>query len=151
MKKLKNPVKTVNWICAALMVVLLVLQFMPFWSIDGEGVSLLGYWGFPDDHSNLTSWLDSTLGGFNINEIVFWIIFVAALCVVGAIICLKNSDKIMALLLPAGTGLLGLLFCICEPSFRLGQVWILHLLLFLLLLVLPIAVFAIKAQGKIEE
>lgn len=147
MKKLKNPVKTVNWICALLMAILLILQFTPFWNVDGEGISLLGYWGFPDDHSNLTSWLDDTLGGFNINEIVFWILFVVILCVAGLIVCMKNSDKHMALLLPAGVGLLGILFCICEPSFRLGQMWVLHLILYLALLALSVVSLVAHVKG----
>lgn len=151
MKKLKNPVKTANRLCALLMMLLLILQFTPFWSVDGEGTSILGYWGFPHDHNNLTSWLDDTLGGFMIEEIVFWIISIFAICIIGVIVCLKNSEKWAALLVPAGAGLLGLMFCLCEPAFRQGLVWVLYLLLYLLLLAVPAMVWIMKRQRRIEE
>lgn len=151
MKKLKNPVKTANRLCALIMLLLLILQFTPFWNVDGEGISLLGYWAFPDDHNNLSSWLKDTLGGFDINEIVFWIMFVVAFCVIGVIVCLKNSQKGAVLIIPAGTGILGVLFCICEPAFRQGQVWGLHLLLCLLLVAVPVLVWIIQSRGNFEE
>ena len=151
MKKLKNPVKTVNWICALLMALLLILHVTPFWSVEGEGISLLDYWCFPDDHSNLTSWLDDSLGGFDISEIVFWILFIVIFCVVGIYVGIKNREKVMGHLVPAGIGFLGILFCICEPAFRMGQVWVLHLILYLALLVLPAISLAARAKGVTED
>lgn len=151
MKKLKNPVKTANRLCALIMLLLLILQFTPFWNVDGEGISLLGYWAFPDDHNNLSSWLKDTLGGFDINEIVFWIISIFAICIIGVIVCLKTSEKWAALLAPTGAGLLGLMFCFCEPAFRQGLVWVLHLLLYLLLLAVPAMVWIMKHHRRIEE
>lgn len=141
---MKNSTKTLNLACMLLMAVLVLLQFTPYWSVDGEGVSLMGYLGFPNDHSNLSSWLNSTIpGGFTINEIVSWILFTAALCIAGVILCLKYREKISAALVPAGAGLLGILFCVNEPAFRLGRLWVLYLLLYCVILILAVGNFVL--------
>ena len=41
-----NPVKVGNLLCALLMALLVVLQFVPFWNVEGEGISAMGYLGF---------------------------------------------------------------------------------------------------------
>ena len=41
MKK-KNPIKGLNLLCAVLMAVLLVLQFVPFWTVEDTQVSIGG-------------------------------------------------------------------------------------------------------------
>ena len=145
---MKNPTKTVNLVCVLLMAVLVLLQFTPYWSVDGEGVSLMGYLGFPDDHSNLSSWLNSSIpGGFNINEIVFWVFFTAVLCIAGVILCLKFRESAAAALVPAAAGILGILFCVIEPAFRLGNLWVVYLLLYVALLALSL----VPITGLVKE
>lgn len=140
-----NPVKVGNLLCALLMALLVVLQFVPFWNVEGEGISAMGYLGFPDDHSNLTSWLNQSVeGGFEINQIVGWVFFGTVACIVGVILCVKYREKAPAALMPVMAGILGLLYCATEPAFRMGSVWVLHLVLYILLLGLAVMVLAAK-------
>ena len=148
----KNPVKTVNLLCAAVMILLVLMQFLPFWTVEDTGVSVMGYMGFPDDHSNLTSWLDDTVsGGFVINNLVGWFFFTTALSIVGSVLCIRYREKSLIALLPAACGIVGILYCASEPAFRLGQGWILQLLLYCLLLVLPVLSILHWAKGLINE
>lgn len=151
MKKLKeNTVKTGNLLCALLMALLVVLQFVPFWNVEGEGISTMGYLGFPDDHSNLSSWLNSGIaGGFNINEIVGWVFFGTVACIAGTVLCIKFREHKAAALMTGIAAVLGILFCIMEPAFRMGSVWVLHLVLYILLLGLAVLIFA-SAGEKTE-
>lgn len=146
MKKRKvNPVKLGNLLCALVMAVLVVLQFVPFWHVDGEGISTMGYLGFPDDHNNLSSWLNSSIaGGFSINQIVGWVFFGTVACIVGVILCVKFRENAPSALMSAVAGIIGILFCVTEPAFRMGSLWGLHLVLYILLLGLAAAVFALN-------
>jgi len=136
-KLLRNPIKTINIVCVLLMTVLVLMQFLPFWTVEGETISVMHYMGFPDEHNNLTSWLDDTVaGGFAINNLVGWFFFTVALSIVGAVLCIKNWDKPLAGLLPGICGVVGIAYCVSEPAFRLGQTWVVQLLLYILLLAL---------------
>lgn len=143
MKKLKeNPRVVLNLMMALVMGLLAVLQFLPFWYVEGEGISPMGYLGFPDDHSGLTSWLASSVPGYNINQIVFWIFFITAFCITGVILCIRFREKTAPALVPVTVFVLGILYWISSPVFRLGSVWVLHLVVYLLLLGLAAAAFA---------
>lgn len=150
MKKWKaNPVKIGNLLCAFVMAVLVVLQFVPFWNVAGEGVSLMGYLGFPDDHNNLTTWLNEAIeGGFVINQIVFWVFFTTVACIVGVILCVRFREYKAPALEAGVAAVLGILFCITKPAFRMGSLWVLHLVLYILLLGLAAAVFAVKRKPE---
>ena len=149
MKKQKTNITLIlNLLMALVMVLLTVLHFTPFWNVDGESISLMGYLGFPDDHSNLTSWLNSSIeGGFLINQIVFWVFFPAVFSVVGSILCIRFRGHVAPASVSLLTSVLGILFCILSPAFRLGTVWGLHLALNLLLLVLAATAF-FTAAGR---
>lgn len=142
MKKLKeNPKVILNLMMALVMGLLAVLQFLPFWHVEGEGISPMGYLGFPDDHSNLTSWLASSVAGYNINQIVFWIFFITAFCVAGVILCIRFREKTAPAVIPVIVFALGILYWTISPVFRMGTLWVLHLGLYLLLLGLAAAAF----------
>lgn len=151
---LKNPTKSMNLICALLMALLVLLQFMPFWTVDGETVSVMHYMGFPDEHNNLSSWLDGTVsGGFMINDLVAWFFFTVVLAIVGVVLCIKYREKALVALIPSACGIVGVLYCINEQAFRLGQTWVLQLLMYILLLALAVCnlVFMVKGLSNQEE
>ena len=148
MKKLKsNTTLALNLLMALVMALLTILHFTPFWHVDGQSVSLMGYLGFPDNHSALTFWLDSRIdGGFLINQIVFWVFFPAVFSAAGAILCIRFREHTAPALMAVLVSVLGILFCILSPAFRLGTVWGLYLALYLLLLSLAAGAFLTAAS-----
>ena len=86
-KLLANSNKILNYVCAVLLLVLLVTQFLPFWACDckdcnGEDISISEYVWFPDEHKKgLTQTLKDTYDkDFELNDLVLTpiVILVAA-------------------------------------------------------------------------
>jgi len=148
MKKLRsNSTLVLNLLMALVMALICVLHFTPFWNADGHTVSMMGYLGFPDDHSALTSWLDSRIdGGFAINRIVFWVFFPCVFSAVGTVLCVRFREHTAPAWMAAAVSVLGILFCILRPAFRLGTLWGLYLALYLLLLALAAGAFVTAAS-----
>jgi hypothetical protein len=148
MKKRKpNTTLALNLLMALVMTLIAVLHFTPFWNAEGHSVSLMGYLGFPDKHNALTAWLNSSIaGGFEINQIVFWAFFPAVFSAAGTILCLRFREKTAPALMALLVSVLGILFCILSPAFRLGTVWGLYLALYLLLLSLAAGAFLTAAS-----
>lgn len=63
---MENKRNLISWLCAALMLVMLVLQFLPFWSFTGEAgetsCSVNSFVWMPREHPDVTTYLQSTLG-----------------------------------------------------------------------------------------
>ncbi|MBR5547182.1 MAG: hypothetical protein IKU70_09435 [Clostridia bacterium] len=133
-----NRGMTVNVICAVLMAILLVLQFVPFWHYGeaGESCSISGYIWFPSDHKELESWLISQAEDHDLNSFVGMPILVLVLSVVGSIFCLLKADQNWVGLFPLACGAAGAVAYLTIPALRLGVGWTWHLLLCIVLAVL---------------
>jgi len=136
----KNKWATCNWICALLMIVLLVMQFVPFWHFGeaGESCSISSYVWFPSDYKDLESWLDTQAEGHDLNSFVGMPILVLVLSAVGAALCLIKPDKGMTTLLPALCGAAGTWAYLTTPALKLGAGWAWHLRICIALLALGI-------------
>ncbi len=117
-----------NIICVLLMGVLLVLQFLPFWSYDGMSTSIQSYVWFPTDHAALNTYIAGSVGGeYSINSIVLMPILVLVTAVIGIVLCITMSDNIFVGLLPLGCGLAGIWGYLTKAALQLGTNWGLHL------------------------
>jgi len=139
--------KMLSALCALLMLVLLILQFMPFWQYGEEtnlASSMQSYIWFPNDHKELTSYIESHIDDYNINQILLLpiITLVAGAC--GIVLCLIRGDHPAVHLFPAVCGVVGIWGYLSSPVYQLGSNWMLHL-------VVCIALTAVAAYALYQD
>ena len=147
MEKIRsNKGMAINVCCAALMAILLFLQFVPFWYYGeaGETSSISSYIWFPSDHKELESWLTSQAENHDLNSFVAMPILTLVLSAIGTIFCLMKAQNGWTALLPATCGTVGTLTYLTSPALQLGSGWTWHLLL-------CIAVGALGVVGLIQQ
>lgn len=135
----KNRKALVNGTCIILMLIMVALQFTPFWRYGDENeitTSINGYIWFPTNHKELTSYLQENVRkDFEVDQILLMPIFNLIAGFAGILLCLMKSYLPVVRLLPAACGLVGIWGFMTEPAFRLGENWMLHLLICILLLI----------------
>lgn len=150
-KYISNRTSICNIVCAVLMVILLVLQFMPFWTYGEEEAmtsSIQGYIWFPTEKGDLENYLQAqTSPEFTINDILVMPIVVLVAGAVGVVLCLIKPDNMLVSLLPAACGLVGIWGYLSKAAFRLGANWQLHLVLCIAIL----AAAAISLLSGLKE
>ena len=133
----ENKVRICNWICVALMLILMICQFTPFWTVPetGERVSIGAYVAFPQEEADLESYLEDTVGeDYNINGVVLGPVCIIALGAVGIVLCLIKSENPLCALLPIAVGGVGAWGYLTKAALQLGSGWGLHLALCILTL-----------------
>ena len=147
MKNKTRLIKTCNILCAVLMLVLLVCQFLPFWSANGDTASIQGYLWFPDTHSALTQYFQAETGSDSVpNDIAIMPILVLAAGVLGVVMCLWRSDKTWTAIFPLICGIAGIWGYLTKPAYQMGTLWVLHLILCIVMTV--VAVVSAAACAK---
>lgn len=118
--------KVMNIACAVLALVLLVMQFMPFWYMgeETEPVSIGGYVWLPSDHGEVTSYLQEQVSSdFKINDVIAMPILVLLLGAASMVLCIWQMNNPLAGLLPIACGLSGVWGFLTKAAFRLGSTW----------------------------
>lgn len=141
MKKSFCLTKLIGVAAAALMLVLVILNFVPYWLYQGQSVSLGGYIWRPYEHSDFTNLFKSYFGKSFKVTLLFALPVALTLVAnaAGAVLCAIRSARVSSYLLPAVSGLLGLYAFLMTPAFRLSGLWIAHVILYALTLLLGIA------------
>lgn len=134
----KISVRTCNYICVGLMALMLVLQFLPFWSAGDQSVSINGFVWFPSHYSELEKIFSGANSAYDINNLVGMPILQMVAAILGIILCLTKADLGLTALLPAVCGLAGIL-CYVKPEMQLGAGWMLHLLVSVVMLAMALA------------
>lgn len=144
--------KICNITCIILMAVILILQFMPFWSYDGMSTSIQAYIWYPSDHAPLETYLAGEIDGYTINNILIMPILVLVTSVAGIVLCLIKSGEPWSGLLPLVCGIAGLWGYLFKPAYRLGGNWVLHLIVCIALAVVAALriYFQVKEEAKEE-
>ena len=145
--------KMMNIACAVIALVLLVMQFTPFWHM-GEGtepVSIGGYVWSPSDHGEVTSYLQEQVSSdFKVNDVIAMPILVLLLSVATMVVCIWKMDNPLATLLPIACGLVGVWGFLARAAFRLGSTWGFQLVLCIALIALGAValVTGLKKESK---
>lgn len=152
----KNPIrlrKTMNILCAVLMLVLLVCQFLPYWSIDGDTASIAGYVWLSEEGNAFTEHFRSTLNDpdFYAGKIVLMNVIMIAAGAIGIISCLFRSEDWQSIIFPGVCGIFGVISYLAYPAYRMGSAWLLHLLLSIGILLLAGSAFFPWLKEKIAE
>lgn len=168
-KKNKMALPTIfNIVCAVLMILFFVVQFLPYWTyttIEGadktaallgftteEGeevertISLAEYVWLTEEHEDLFgSWKkmkDPTTGeAFTQNELVGTPFICTLLVIAGVVFCLWKNDKTWTCLFSLISGILATIAYLTVPVLATGETWMIHLIVSILMLVgsLPLA------------
>lgn len=129
-----------NYVCVVLMLLLLVAQFLPFWSCascETGSCSVADYVWFPGHHKDITKGIMREIYGkkFEVAQVILPHIVILVSSILGIIFCLKNAKQPIFALLPLLAGLAGTFGYLMIPGLQAGQNWILHLIASALLLV----------------
>ena len=143
--------KIMNIACAVLALVLLVMQFTPFWYMGGETepVSIGGYVWFPSDHGEVTSYLQEQVSSdFKVIDVIAMPILVLLLGAATIVLCVWKMSSPLVSLLPMACGLAGVWGFLAKAAFRLGATWGWQLALCLALIALGASALVMGLKKK---
>lgn len=127
--------KTCIAICAVMMLALLILQFIPFWNVDGTNVSIAGYIGFPGDCPEMETYLTAQVGeDYIINEVFVAPLTLLLVSLAGIVIAIITKCHQATILCSTYCGAAGIWMIASSKAFRLGSCWQLILVLSILTL-----------------
>ena len=166
-KSCKNPKVICGIVCAAIMLAILVMMFVPYWSYTGRNedtfapedrtVSINGYLWFPSDHSELETAFNEGNTGDDIdaNKIAFPIGMQILFAGFGIALCLWKPKVTAVGALPIATGLFGIYGYAFVSALRMTSpaLWIINLVLSVAALVggITFIVFGYKYKETIES
>ena len=131
LKKLNVTKSILNYVGAALSLVMLVMQFVPFWTYGDKTASINNFVWLKATDGELTSWFASNATGFNayadMNSLVLAPVLMFVLCILGVIFCTKNSKAAFISLIPFFCGVIGVIGYLTQPVLQLGELWTLHI------------------------
>lgn len=140
MSKAKQ-LKMLHYVSAALLAMILICQFTPFWHFSTESgavsSSISGYIWFPADHADLESCLKEQAGpDFRVDQLVLPSVLVMLLSAAGVVLCLIRNERRWTGLLPLSCGIIGTWGSLTHTAFRLGSFHWLYLILYVLVMLL---------------
>ena len=112
-----NIVKYLSFALAIVILALLVMQFLPFWTTEKETVSINDYLWLPNEHKSVTKLFKAELDDkkFDPIKIVLWPVLTLVLGVAGIILCFIKKDTLLPYLMTILCGLAGMLTYLTNP------------------------------------
>ena len=166
-KSLKNPKVLCSWLCALVMLAILVMMFVPYWSYVGSNedtfepedrvTSINGYLWFPSDHAELEDAFNEGNMGDDIdaNTIALPIGMQILFAGFGIALCLWKSKVTAVGAFPIVCGLFGVFGYAFVSALRMTSpaLWIINLALAVLAIVLGIVriVLGFKIHETVES
>lgn len=146
-KNVATYAKIFNYVCAVLMLVLLITQFLPFWECpqceDGTA-SISDYVWFPHHHEGITKGIMKDLYGkkFEVAQVVLTPLVILVSSVLTIFLCVKNAHKPLYAIIPAIGGAFGVVGYLTTPGLQAGANWVLHMALSAVVLVCALVVLS---------
>ncbi len=149
MKKIR-PSSLTGFAVSILMLALVILHFIPYWRYQGESVSLAAYLWRPYEHTAFTTVFRSYFGkGFKVSLLfALPLALTLAANAVGTVLCTLKSGHRAVWLVPVISAILGLYGFLSAPAYRLSGLWLLHVILYALMLVLGILGLILAGKKK---
>lgn len=130
MKKTNTTlIKILTLVCVALMLAVIVLQFIPFWTVAGEEMSVAEYVWFPEHHKEATKQFAKDLSipvkqqASIVRSAADTHSLVLALSLLGIFFCLTKFGKGWTSVFPAAAGIIGAIGYFTKPIFQIGSMW----------------------------
>ena len=173
MKEL-NKTHLMNYVCAILLVLLFATQFLPFWNCTADckdhkdiekTVSIAEYVWHPDHHKPITKGMtdvymeahgedftreDGKKFKFELNDIAAPLVVMFAGSVVGAVLCVMYSKRILPALIPFVVGSIGVYWYLTCPAMQVGQNWMLHMGIAILTTIAALAAIVVHILDKLK-
>lgn len=172
--KIIEQSKMGSYICVVLLTVLLLTQFLPFWSCndcrshreEDKSISIAEYTWFPEEHSPITKGMTDVYKEaygedykdengknfrFRANDIVNPLIIIFFGCISGIVLCLLFAKHIYLTLIPLIVGGYASYWYLTNPAMQAGQHWVLHLVVAVLTAVAALAVLALNVKRKLRK
>lgn len=141
-----NIVKYFSFALAVLMLALLVMQFLPFWELESETISMSDYIWTPNENKSFTKLIKAELDDkkFDPVRIVLWPVLTLVLGAAGIVLCFVKKDTLLPYIVAVCCGLTGALTYLTSEIFRWGTTWGLHLAIAVVVLVAGVAGLVLK-------
>lgn len=145
-----GKIRILNYICAALALILIVTQFIPFWGCyqcktcgDGKVISIVEYVCFANDHkTGLTSVIQNYyIPDFKAMDVVGTCVLILLSGVFSLLLCLTKPHKLTSTLAPLAAGLCCVIGYLTQPAYQMGQLWILHLAVGIALIAVSLTIY----------
>lgn len=145
--------RTMSVLCAAVLLVMTVLQFVPYWNFTTEAgdasCSLGGYVWFPRRHKDLTAYLQGQLGAdFTVDRVYAMPAIQLITGLLGIAFLLLKPALPVGGICASVCGIAGLWGYLTNPALRLGGGWALHLLVSALVIVAGVLSIMACFKGK---
>ena len=124
MKK-NNMIQICNWATAALLLVMVVMQFLPFWG----DVSIQSFIWLPEENKELMKTVTAQIPDFDMNDIALLPFIIMVGGAFGVYKCIFDSKNVWSGLLPLICGVCGLIAYLGHPVYAMGEGMIMNLVL----------------------
>jgi len=146
-----KTVQYCNILCAFLMLALVICQFLPFWSANGDAASLQEYTWWPERHTALTDWFKTNISSdFRVNDIVMPTLLMLIFGCLGSVMCLIKSKSCLPVLPALICGISGIWGYLAKPAYQLGSLWFVHLMLAIAIVLICIPLLISSAKTVIS-
>lgn len=130
---MEKAVRIVVIILAVLMLALLALQFLPYWTVTatGEQVSIQEYTWLPLDNEELTEQFEDMYGkkNYNLNDVVGMPVLVFFFTILTVVCTAITRGKSWVGIFPAVAGIGAIIGYLTLPVYQLNALWVAHVAL----------------------
>ena len=143
MKISDRLLKITNIVCAVIILALVVLQFMPFWTVGETTLSAQEYIWFCRHHIDFEDFFIQQLGdAFSLNAAVLPTVGILAFGCLSIYFCIAKSNKSANWVWTILCGGLSCVFgFLTTPVYQMGSNWIVHLILGVVVCLISIVLF----------
>ena len=140
-----NIIKKMN---AGFMLLMLVMQWFPFWSYEGRSVSIGAYFWLPKTYKDMDNFLVSVMPDYHVNSFAYIFLIITLVSVAGIVLALWKSKFMLVSLFPLAAGVLGVYAFSTRVILQMGSTWIVQLLLYAVMALLAVMAFVIDIMEK---
>lgn len=128
---MQKAVRVVVIVLAVLMLALLALQFLPYWTVADRQVSIQEYTWLPLDNKDLTKQFEGMYGkaNYNLNDVVGMPVLVFFFTIGTALFTIFTKAKSWVAIFPAVAGISVIIGYLTLPIYQLNDMWIAHVAL----------------------
>jgi hypothetical protein len=169
-----NKKRLCNYLCAFMCLLVLITQFMPFWTCSkckehkeaDKVVSIAEYTWLPDHHSPITKGMTAVYKEaygadytrengkkftFELNDIITPLLIIMIGSIAGVVLGLVFSNKAIVSLITAIVGGVGIYWYSTCPAMKVGANWEVHLIIAGAALVVAIAVMVYNIVVAVKK
>ncbi len=152
MKRKIDLTRLTTILCAIPTLGLLICQFLPFWKLGDQHISINRFIWFCFEHADYEKYFGEFLGNpkFSAGNIVGCNVITLIACVLGVFFCIKKPDELWTAAFPVIGAAAGLYSYIAYPIYRIGSLWGLHIAMCIIMLALVERIILLRLMKRNE-